>query len=101
SDAAAPKALPESTADGEAIEEVPPSEAARGEEAKKKQSLAVRVRHVVMDLGPSFVKLGQIASTRPDLFPADWVVELKKLQDEVRPLPFADIRTAVESSLGR
>jgi len=35
---------------------------------------------VVMGSGPSFVKLGQIASTRPDLLPEDWIIELKKLQ---------------------
>jgi ubiquinone biosynthesis protein len=63
-------------------------------------SLAERMRLVVMDLGPSFVKLGQIASTRPDLLPAEWIVELKKLQDEVSPLPFEDIRAMIESSLG-
>jgi ubiquinone biosynthesis protein len=63
-------------------------------------SLAERMRLVLMDLGPSFVKLGQIASTRPDLLPEEWVVELKKLQDDVRPVPFADIRSVVESSLG-
>ena len=79
-----------------------PSEAeqARGEEAKKKRSLGERVRLVAMDLGPSFVKLGQIASTRPDVVPADWIVELKKLQDEVTPLSFEEIRGALESSLG-
>lgn len=69
-------------------------------EESRKISLAERVRLVLMDLGPSFVKLGQIASTRPDILPAEWIVELKKLQDEVSPLPFTDIRLAVEASLG-
>jgi len=63
-------------------------------------STAERVRLVAMDLGPSFVKLGQIASTRRDLLPEDWIRELVKLQDEVRPVPFAAIREAVETSLG-
>jgi len=75
-------------------------ETERGEQSKRKHSLAERVRLVAMDLGPSFVKLGQIASTRPDLFPGEWIVELKKLQDEVSPLPFEDIEKAVETSLG-
>jgi len=75
-------------------------EAARGEEAKKKSSLPQRIRLVAMDLGPSFVKLGQIASTRADVIPKEWIVELKKLQDEVTPLPFADIEKAIEESLG-
>ena len=66
----------------------------------QKSPMAERVRLVLMDLGPSFVKLGQIASTRTDVLPAEWSVELKKLQDEVSPLPFEKIREAVESSLG-
>lgn len=71
------------------------------EEPQAKSSpLAERVRLVAMELGPSFVKLGQIASTRADVLPADWVRELKKLQDEVTPLAFEDIKIAVESSLG-
>lgn len=76
------------------------SEAKRGEEERKTISLPERVRLVLMDLGPSFVKLGQIASTRPDVIPQDWIAELKKLQDEVTPLGFDDIKSAVETSLG-
>jgi ubiquinone biosynthesis protein len=79
---------------------VPESEAERGEKERKTISLPERGRLVLMDLGPSFVKLGQIASTRPDVLPAEWIKELKKLQDEVTPLPFEDIKAAVESSLG-
>ncbi|MBI4954719.1 MAG: hypothetical protein HY908_22045 [Myxococcales bacterium] len=67
---------------------------------KRRVSTAERARLVAMDLGPSFVKLGQIASTRPDLLPEDWIRELKKLQDQVNPLPFEQIKGAVESSLG-
>ena len=48
----------------------------------------IRLRKVLEDLGPSFVKLGQIMSTRPDLIPEDILVELKKLQDNVPPEPF-------------
>lgn len=66
----------------------------------QKSPMAERVRLVLMDLGPSFVKLGQIASTRTDVLPAEWSTELKKLQDEVSPLPFEKIREAVETSLG-
>ena len=79
---------------------VPDAETERGEKEKKTISLPERGRLVLMDLGPSFVKLGQIASTRPDVLPAEWIKELKKLQDEVTPLPFEDIKAAVESSLG-
>ena len=80
---------------------MPESEAKRGEDERTRISLPERVRLVAMDLGPSFVKLGQIASTRPDVIPAAWIAELKKLQDEVNPLPFDEIKGAVEASLGR
>ncbi len=76
------------------------AEVQRGEEERRKISLPERVRLVCMDLGPSFVKLGQIASTRPDVLPADWITELKKLQDNVNPLPAKEIKDAVEASLG-
>jgi ubiquinone biosynthesis protein len=95
-------ALPVASEDESAalLDVLPASEAERGEEEKRHILLPERVRLVAMDLGPSFVKLGQIASTRPDIFPPDWIVELKKLQDEVTPLPFEEIKAAVETSLG-
>jgi ubiquinone biosynthesis protein len=80
--------------------EIPTEDVARGEEEKRKVSTAERVRLVLQDLGPSFIKLGQIVSTRPDVLPADVVFELKKLQDKVPPVPFLDIKKVVESSLG-
>ena len=61
---------------------------------------AERLRLVLQDLGPSFIKLGQILSTRSDLIPEDVVVELAKLQDQVTALPFEVIRTEVETELG-
>ncbi len=51
----------------------------------------VRVRMVLEELGPTFIKLGQILSTRPDLIPLEWATELKKLQDNCQQVPFADI----------
>ncbi|HEX2882026.1 MAG TPA: AarF/UbiB family protein, partial [Polyangiaceae bacterium] len=63
-------------------------------------NVAVRIRKVLEDLGPSFVKLGQIASTRGDLLPPDVINELKKLQDNVPPVPFEAIKERVEQSLG-
>lgn len=94
-------ALPEKgTSDAPDIE-VAEAEVKRGEDERSTISLPERLRMVLMDLGPSFVKLGQIASTRPDVIPAEWIKSLKKLQDKVNPLPFADIKAAVETSLGR
>jgi len=60
----------------------------------------VRLRKVLEDLGPSFIKLGQIISTRPDLIPEDILAELKRLQDDVPPVPFDAIREQVERELG-
>jgi ubiquinone biosynthesis protein len=62
--------------------------------------LAVRVRLVLEELGPSFVKLGQLLSTRADLLPADVISELKRLQDNVPPLPFSEMKPAIEDELG-
>jgi ubiquinone biosynthesis protein len=59
-----------------------------------------RLRLVFQDLGPSFVKLGQILSTRPDLLPPDVIAELKLLQDRVPPVPFSELRGALEAELG-
>lgn len=63
------------------------------------KSVPQRIRLVLEELGPTFIKLGQIASTRADLLPADWIEEMKKLQDMVPPVPFEDIRKTVERSL--
>jgi ubiquinone biosynthesis protein len=62
-------------------------------------SVPVRIRLVLEELGPTFIKLGQIASTRADLLPPEWVEEFKKLQDMVPPVPFEEIREAIEGSL--
>lgn len=79
---------------------VPPEDEAAGRREKAQVSRAVRARLVLEDLGPSFVKLGQIASTRSDLLPPDLIAELKKLQDAVPPLPFEIIQDQIERSLG-
>jgi len=64
------------------------------------ESLGQRLRFVLQDLGPSFVKLGQIASTRADLLPEDVITELKFLQEEVKTIPWESVREAIESELG-
>lgn len=62
--------------------------------------LAVRLRLVAEDLGPTFVKLGQMASSRSDVLPADICEELRKLQDDVPPSSAEDARKQIEESLG-
>src|SRR5690606_10299360 len=73
----------------------------RGARARREVTWVVRLRHVLEDLGPSFVKLGQLASTRPDIIPPDLLTELRKLQDEVPPFDFEGVKNQVETSLGR
>ena len=58
-----------------------------------------RIRMAVEELGPTFVKLAQILSTRPDLIPLELTQELEKLQDQVPPIPFAQAREIVEAEL--
>lgn len=74
----------------------------RGDETpdQRSHSLAQRVRFVLQDLGPSFVKLGQIASTRADLLPPEVITELKILQDDVKPITWEAVRQEIESDLG-
>ncbi|MCJ8499565.1 ABC1 kinase family protein [Desulfatitalea alkaliphila] len=61
----------------------------------------VRVRKALEELGPSFIKLGQLLSTRGDILPPEYVEELSKLQDRVPPVPFAEIQEVIEKELGR
>ncbi len=60
-----------------------------------------RMRHALEEMGPTFVKLGQILATRVDLFPPDWIAEFEQLQDQARPIPWETLRPRVEKSLGR
>ena len=52
------------------------------------------------ELGPTFVKFGQLLSTRPDVVPLDIVSELRKLQDDVSPVPFEAVEQVIEEELG-
>jgi ubiquinone biosynthesis protein len=60
-----------------------------------------RLRRALVALGPTFVKLGQILSTRPDLLPPAFVYELSKLQDTVPPFPASVAITTIEAELGQ
>ena len=59
-----------------------------------------RVRLVLEELGPTYIKLGQVLSTRPDLIPVEFIKELSKLQDSVPPFPFADAEVIIQRELG-
>ena len=58
------------------------------------------LRELLDELGPTFVKFGQLLSTRPDIVPPDIIVELRALQDDVRPFPFEQAERVIEDDLG-
>lgn len=60
----------------------------------------VELRTALEELGPTFVKFGQVLSTRPDLVPEDYIKELAKLQDTAPTLPLQDIKKVVRAELG-
>ena len=73
---------------------------ARAPMPRSDRSAAGISREMLDELGPTFVKFGQLLSTRPDVVPPDIVAELRGLQDDVRPFPFAQVRVVVEEELG-
>ncbi len=71
------------------------------ESGTERFSLAERARMALEELGPTFVKTGQILSTRSDLIPPDFITELEKLQDRVAALRFETVKQQIERELGR
>lgn len=66
---------------------------------RKKQ--AIWIRNKLLDLGPTFIKVGQFFSTRADLFPSEYVEELAKLQDRVPAFSYEQVEAIVEQELGK
>lgn len=62
----------------------------------KKQEAASELKNVLTGLGPAFVKIGQVISSRPDIVPPDYLKELEKLQDRIPPFP---TKIAIDSIL--
>lgn len=69
-------------------------------EVIEKEPNEVRFRKLLETLGPTFIKLGQMLSTRVDLFSEPYLEELKKLQDSVKPVDFSRIRQILEEEIG-
>lgn len=70
-------------------------------ESQADRTPAERLRLAFEELGPTFVKLGQLLSTRSDLLPENFIEEFTKLQDNVQPLAFEIVRAAVEKELNQ
>jgi len=71
-----------------------------GGEEERPSDRGRRLREMLDELGPTFVKFGQLLSTRPDVVPMDIVSELRKLQDDVSPVPFSSVQQVIEMQLG-
>jgi ubiquinone biosynthesis protein len=81
------KQLPDSTPEADA--------------STRTMSVARRFRLLLAELGPTFVKLGQVLSTRGDLLPADFIEELSTLQDQVPPFGMDEVRAQVKAAFGK
>jgi ubiquinone biosynthesis protein len=72
----------------------------RVEAATSRLSTADRVRQVLVELGPTFVKLGQVLSVRPDIIPGPFIKAFESLQDRVDPIPFEAVKEHLEREWG-
>lgn len=70
-------------------------------EEARRESTARRFRLFLSELGPTFIKLGQVLSTRADLLPAEFVDELATLQDHVEAIPLAEVQAQIREALGK
>ena len=68
-------------------------------ETQNLPALGRHLREMLDELGPTFVKFGQLLSTRPDIVPPEILAELRLLQDSVSPVPYADVERVVETEL--
>lgn len=86
---------------------VPKSDNPLSEELKNKsekdwnQILGSRLRKCFEELGPTFIKFGQLLSTREDIFHASFIEELKPLRDKVKPVAFDEVKPAIELAIGK
>src|SRR5579862_3247266 len=73
---------------------------AAAEDSQARARLARSLRMTLEEAGVTFVKLGQVLSTRADLLPAEAIEELSRLQEHVRPVPWSDVEAVIEEDLG-
>lgn len=69
--------------------------------ADRRKVQAIWIRETLLELGPTFIKVGQLFSTRADLFPGEYVEELSKLQDRVPAFSYEQVESIIEQDLGK
>ena len=72
----------------------------RNDGSSAELTIQERVRKVLEELGPVYVKVGQMLSTRPDLIGQEFATELTKLQDEAKPFPFEEVAAVIQKEFG-
>ncbi|MBE9038413.1 ABC1 kinase family protein [aff. Roholtiella sp. LEGE 12411] len=70
-------------------------------QAARRKAQAIWIRTTLLDLGPTFIKVGQLFSTRADIFPIEYVEELAKLQDKVPAFSYEQVEATIEKELGK
>jgi ubiquinone biosynthesis protein len=78
----------------------PPDAEGEGEIEPEVKERAAAFAKALKDLGPTYVKFGQLLSTRPDIVPPEYIAELEQLQDSVEPFSFAEVEKTIEEELG-
>ena len=69
--------------------------------AYRRKTQAIWIRDTFLDLGPTFIKVGQLFSTRADIFPSEYVEELSKLQDRVPAFSYEQVEQIIQEDLGK
>ncbi|WP_414542751.1 ABC1 kinase family protein [Nostoc sp. CCY0012] len=78
-----------------------PGGVTEAKQAARRKAQAVWIRNTLLDLGPTFIKIGQLFSTRADIFPGEYVEELAKLQDKVPAFSYEQVETTIEKELAK
>lgn len=78
-----------------------PGGVTEAKQAARRKTQAVWIRSTLLDLGPTFIKVGQLFSTRADIFPSEYVEELAKLQDKVPAFSYEQVERIIEQELGK
>ncbi len=80
---------------------ITPAKLMHRREALERLTPAQHFRAALEELGPTFIKIGQVLSTRPDLLPPDYIEELSKLQDAAPPIPWEEVEAQLTAEWGR